>query len=104
MLMDIIRTQITSIAKRIYTMVHLFSLSVREFTAMFQVPKQKTSHLALLTDLNEHETNSPIQTRAMSLVGIPRSLLCFVGALAAANILLHMKKRKHSLLKNMLSH
>ena len=59
-------------------MVHFFSLSVREFTEMIQVPKQTTSHLTMLTRMNEHEINSNIQTRAMPPVGITRSLLCFV--------------------------
>ena len=82
MLTDIIRTRITSIAKRIYTILHLFGLSVREFTEMSQVPKQPTSHLTLLTHLNEHETNPHIQTRVMPLLGITHSFLYFVDALA----------------------
>ena len=93
-LMNIICIWIASSAKKRCIIVHLFSLSAREFTEFFQVPKNTTSRLALLTHLNESEMNSGMQTRAMPIVGITCSLLCFDGIRAAANILLHVKKEK----------
>ena len=73
-------------------MVHLFSVSVCEFTEIFQVPKETNTRLALLTQLNENETCSNMQIRAMPLVGVGHSLLCSVCVRVAANILLHLKK------------
>ena len=90
--MDIICTQIAPSDKKICIMVHLLSLSVREFNEIFQVPKQTTSRLAFLTHLNESKTDSHMQTGVILLVGIAHSLLCFLGACAAANILLHVTK------------
>ena len=64
----------------------------REFSEIYQVLKQTFSCLTLLPHLNKNETNFHMQSRTMSLVGITRSLLGFVGACAAANILLHVNK------------
>ena len=86
--MSSICTLIVFSIKKNNIMVHLFSVSVREFTEIFQDPKQTNSCLALLTHLNESKTNSNMQIRVMPLVGIARSLLCSAGACAAANILI----------------
>ena len=70
----------------------LYTLSAHKLTEIFQVPKQIISCLALLPHLNENETIPNVQTRAIPLAGIVHSLLCFHGACAAANILLHVTK------------
>ena len=97
--MGIVCTRIASAAKKICIMAHLLSLSVCEFTEIFQIPKQTTC-LTLLAHLNQKQ-NKLQHANPCDAPWMLHSLFCW--CLCSGKHLIPREETQHSLLENMLS-